>query len=95
MMPLPAEPEVFELVVGKLRELTADMDVGQLSAETSVKALGLRSIVVVNAIAEIQDHYQLQNELFQRLLASGLLLDEQTIGDLVRYVMEAAAILEG
>ncbi len=93
-MPAPPGQTVLEYIVHKLEVLTADLDIGQISASTRIKDLGLRSIVVVNALAEIQDHFRLEDQLLTRLLATDIQLDEQTVADVAGYVAAASESLD-
>jgi hypothetical protein len=86
-MPIPPERDVLDFVIKKFKELTVDLDVGEIAGPTLLKTLGLRSIILVYALAEIQDHFQLHDELLATFLADGVPLDEHSIGELAGCVV--------
>jgi acyl carrier protein len=85
-MPNRAANEVLPYVIQVLREVTADWDVGEISAETSLGNLGLESINLVYFIAELQQHYGLQDRLFTRLRTSGRPVPDLRVSDVVDLV---------
>jgi hypothetical protein len=83
------DEDALDFIVRTLKDLTVDVDVDDISAVTVIKALGLRSIVLINAVAEIQEHFNLENKLLERILAGTIPLDEYRVGDLVELVVAA------
>jgi acyl carrier protein len=90
-MPAPLEDNALEFVLATIRALTVDVDVDQVSAGTVLRTLGVRSIVLINAIAEIQEHFGLENRLLEHILGGTVPLDLHTIGDLASLVVATSA----
>jgi hypothetical protein len=86
---MASEAEVLGFVVRGLEALTSDLDVGDISRGTVLRSLGVRSILLINFIAEIQDEYGLRNELLTTILTDSVPLDQRTVGELVLQVMSA------
>jgi acyl carrier protein len=84
------ESEVLVFVLRTFRELTVDVDVDAITADTVLKTLGLRSIVLINAIAEIQERFGLENRLLERILGGNVALDEHSVGGLVGLVVASS-----
>jgi acyl carrier protein len=82
---------ILQYVVGILREITADWDVGEITAETCLGNLGLESISLVYLIAEIQQHYDLRDLLFKRLRAAEVNITLLRVADIVDLVSELAS----
>jgi acyl carrier protein len=82
---LPAQT-ILQYVTEILREITADWDVGEISAASSLGQLGLESINLVYFIAEVQQHYDLRDALFNQLRADQTLLVDRSVGDIVDMV---------
>lgn len=82
---------ILQYVVGILREITADWDVEEINADTGLGNLGLESISLVYLIAEIQQHYNLQDLLFKRLRAAEVNITLLRVGDIVDLVSELAS----
>lgn len=82
---------ILQYVVGILQEITADWDVGEITIETCLGNLGLESISLVYLIAEIQQHYNLQDALFKRLRADEVNITLMRVGDIVDLVSELAS----
>jgi acyl carrier protein len=82
---------ILQYVVGILREITADWDVGEITAETCLGNLGLESISLVYLIAEIQQHYDLRDLLFKRLRAVEMNITLLRVADIVDLVSELAS----
>ena len=70
------EEEVLQFIVGTLEAVTVERRRRRGSSLTVLKALGLRSIVLINAVAEIQEHFKLENRLLERILGGDVPLDE-------------------
>jgi acyl carrier protein len=82
---LPTQ-SILDYVTDILREITADWDVGEITAVTSLGHLGLESINLVYFIAEVQQHYDLHDALFDQLRADETLLVNRRVGDIVDMV---------
>jgi acyl carrier protein len=82
---------ILQYVVGILREITTDWDVGEITAETCLGNLGLESISLVYLIAEIQQHYDLRDLLFKRLRAAEVNITLLRVADIVDLVNELAS----
>jgi hypothetical protein len=83
------DQEILAFVIKTFVELTADRDVGEISAQTKLKSLRVRSMVLIYALADLQEHFGLHDEMFRKSLADGIPLDEHTVGDIARYMAEA------
>ena len=79
---------ILEYVTQILREITADWDIGEITADTRLGHLGLESINLVYFIAEVQQHYDLHDWLFNRLRADATLLTDRRVGDVVAIVQD-------
>jgi len=75
-------------VIGILREITADWDVGEISAESRLAILNLESINLVYFIAELQQKYALQQRLFTQIRSAGRPLADLRVVDIVNFVQE-------
>jgi acyl carrier protein len=82
---LPTQ-SILDYVTEILREITADWDVGEITAATGLGHLGLESINLVYFIAEVQQHYDLRDALFNHLRADETLLVNRRVGDIVDVV---------
>jgi len=82
---------ILNYVVDVLTNVTAEWDVGEISAETRLGGLGLESISLVYLIAEIQQHYNLQDRLFTKLRTAGIDIRELRVADLAEFVREILA----
>ena len=80
--------EVLEHVIGILQEITADWDVGEISPESRLATLNLESINFVYFIAELQQKYALQQQLFTRIRAADRPIADLRVGDVVNFVLE-------
>jgi acyl carrier protein len=80
--------EVLAHVVGVLEEITGEWDVGRISADSRLSALNLESINLVYFIAELQQTYGLQQELFTRIRSTAQSLGDLRVGDIVDFVDE-------
>ena len=80
--------EVLAHVIGILQEITADWDVGEISADSRLAALNLESINLVYFIAELQQKYALQQQLFHRIRAADRPLADLRVVDVVDFVRE-------
>jgi acyl carrier protein len=80
--------EVMDHVIGILREITADWDVGEISAESRLAILNLESINLVYFIAELQQKYGLQQRLFTQIRSAGRPLADLRVADIVNFVQE-------
>ena len=80
--------EVREHVIGILQEITADWDVGEISTESRLATLNLESINFVYFIAELQQKYALQQQLFTRIRAADRPIADLRVGDVVNFVLE-------
>ncbi|NTU64774.1 MAG: acyl carrier protein, partial [Chloroflexi bacterium] len=84
---------ILEYVTQILREITADWDVGEITADTRLGHLGLESINLVYFIAEMQQHYGLRDGLFHRLRADATRLTDRRVGDIVDMVQDISLSL--
>lgn len=80
--------EVLAHVIGILQEITADWDVGDISPDSRLAALNLESINFVYFIAELQQKYALQQQLFTRIRAADRPLADLRVVDVVDFVQE-------
>jgi|ERR1700737_1480611 acyl carrier protein len=80
--------EVLAHVIGILQEITADWDVGEISAGSRLATLNLESINLVYFIAELQQKYALQQQLFTRIRAADRPLADLRVADVVDFVRE-------
>jgi acyl carrier protein len=83
-----SDGEVLTHVLGILEEITADWDVGTISAESRLVELNLESINLVYFIAELQQSYGLEQHLFARIRSAGRPLAELRVADIAEYVQE-------
>jgi hypothetical protein len=79
---------ILRYVTDILTEITAEWDVGEISHESRLGDLGLESISLVYLIAEIQQHYHLQDLLFNRLRAAGIPIHDLCVTDVVGFIYE-------
>jgi hypothetical protein len=93
MSTLP-DDEIRAFILRTFRDLAVDVDVDKISGPTVLKTLGLRSIVLINAVAEIQEHFKLRNRLLNRILGGTRPLDEHTVDDLVAFVVADGTALD-
>ena len=97
-MTLPANgdghSEVLAQVIGILQEITADWDVGEISADSQLATLNLESINFVYFIAELQQKYALQQQLFTRIREADRPLGDLRVGDVVDFVHEVLGARE-
>ena len=63
----PGRQDIFDYVLELLREITADLDVPDISGDTQLGELGIESISLVYFIGELQRHFQLDDRLFENL----------------------------
>jgi hypothetical protein len=89
-MDTPLEEDALSFILHTLKDLTVDVDVDAITSLTVLKALGLRSIVLINAVAEIQEHFNLGNRLLEGILGGNAPLDEHSVGELVGLVVVAS-----
>lgn len=80
--------EVLAHVLAILEEITADWDVGKISADSRLADLNLESINLVYLIAELQQKYELQQQLFTRIRSAGRPLAELRVADIAEFVQE-------
>ena len=83
-----AHAEVMAHVIGILEEITADWDVGAITAESRLADMNLESINLVYFIADLQQEYGLQQRLLARIRAADRPLPELRVADVVQYVQE-------
>lgn len=83
--------DVLDYVLGILNEITADWDIGEIGPETQLGSLGLESISLVYLIGEIQRHYDLHDQLFERLRTAKTNIADQRVADVVDLVSEMIA----
>jgi hypothetical protein len=79
---------VLAHVVGVLKAITDEWDVGEISADSQLAALNLESINLVYFIAELQQTYGLQQRLFLRIRSADQPLTELRVSDVVDFVQE-------
>jgi acyl carrier protein len=79
---------VLAHVIRVLEEITDDWDVGRISADTRLSALNLESINLVYFIAELQQEYGLQQQLFTRIRSTDRSLGDLRVADIVDFVHE-------
>ena len=84
---------ILSYVLDILREVTADWDIDEISAETRLGDLGLESISLVYLIAEVQHYYNLQDLLFQKLRTAAINIKDVRVADVVDFVCEVLATL--
>ena len=77
---------ILDYVTQILREITADWDIGEITADTRLGQLGLESINLVYFIAEVQQHYDLRDWLFNRLRADATMLTDRRVGEVADLV---------
>lgn len=82
------DQRIADFVGGILSEITQDWDVGEINPGTRLGDLGVESIALVYLLAEIQQHYGLEDALFERLRREGLNVVELRVGQLVAMVRE-------
>ena len=75
-------------MIGILKEITDDWDVGEISAESQLGALNLESINFVYFIAELQQKYRLQQQLLARIGSTDGPVADLRIADVVDFVQE-------
>ena len=80
--------EVMAHVIGVLEAITGDWDVGEISADSRLAALSLESINLVYFIAELQQTYGLQQQLFTRIRSAARPLADLRVADIVDFVQE-------
>jgi acyl carrier protein len=89
-----SDGEVLAHVLSILEEITADWDVGTISAESRLAELNLESINLVYFIAELQQSYGLKQHLFARIRSAGRPLGELQVADIAEYVQEICGARE-
>jgi hypothetical protein len=72
----------LDFVLELLEEITADRDVGPLSADDALGELGLESINLVYLIAELQQEYALGDALISALRERRIDVRRLTAGEL-------------
>jgi acyl carrier protein len=87
--------EVLAHVIGILKEITGDWDVGEISAESRLAALNLESINFVYFIAELQQKYALQQRLLARIRSTDQPLADLRVVDVVDFVQEIRGDRQG
>ena len=80
--------DVMAHVIGVLEVITGEWDVGEISADSRLAALSLESINLVYFIAELQQTYGLQQQLFTRIRSADRPLGELRVADVVDFVQE-------
>jgi len=80
--------EVLAHVISILEEITAEWDVGEISANTELATLNLESISFVYFIAELQQKYLLRQRLLTRIRSVHPPLADWRVADLVDLVQE-------
>ena len=85
---LTSKDSILEYVLQVLQEVTAEWDIQALTAETQLGDLGMESINLVYFIAEVQQHYNLEDRLFIRLKQGGTLLINLRVCDIVELISE-------
>lgn len=85
----PTDPEILSAVLGTFRDLTADLDGPEIGAHTMLKGLGVRSMNLLFALAQLQDRFGLRDEMFREAVSDGVPFDEHTLGDVARFIGEA------
>lgn len=86
--------EVLAHMIGVLQEITADWDVGEITADSRLATLNLESINLVYFIAELQQKYDLEQQLFLRIRAADRPLADLRIVDVVDLVLELRGACE-
>jgi acyl carrier protein len=80
--------EVLAHVIGVLEAITGEWDVGEISADSRLAELSLESINLVYFIAELQQTYGLQQQLFTRIRSADRPLADLRVADVVDFVQE-------
>ena len=78
-------------VIAVLEAITDEWDVGEISADSRLAALTLESINLVYFVAELQQTYGLQQQLFTRIRSADRPLAELRVADVVDFVQEIRA----
>jgi acyl carrier protein len=86
------QQDILAYLTKILTEITAEWDVGEISPETRLDSLGLESISLVYLIGEVQQHYNLQNVLFEKLRAAAIMITDLRVADVVDMVCEILAV---
>lgn len=86
--------EVLAYMIGVLQEITADWDVGEITADSRLATLNLESINLVYLIAELQQKYDLGQQLFLRIRAADRPLADLRVVDVVDLVLELRGACE-
>ncbi len=79
---------MLRYVVEILEDITAEWDIGEITPETSLGELGLESISLVYLLGEVQQRYELQDRLFEKLRAEESILIDLCVSDVVDDVCE-------
>jgi hypothetical protein len=85
--------EIFNFIIEMLKDISADYDVGEISAETQLGSVVLESISLVYLIGDLQQHYQLQDLLLQRLRRAKVHIKCMRVADMVDLVCEVLPAL--
>jgi hypothetical protein len=88
-----ASDQVLKHAIRVLQEVTAEWDVGPISADTRLGGLGLESINLVYFIAELQQHYGLGGRLLAGLTTSGRLLTDWRVSEVVALIEQSRSSL--
>ena len=86
------QQDILAYLTKILTEITAEWDVSEISPETRLDSLGLESISLVYLIGEVQQHYNLQNVLFEKLRAAAIMITDLRVADVVDMVCEILAV---
>jgi acyl carrier protein len=80
--------EVLPHIIRVLEEITGEWDVAEISAASRLATLNLESINLVYLIAELQQKYGLQQQLFTRIRATGRALGDLRVAEIADFVDE-------
>jgi hypothetical protein len=83
-----SEESVLGFVTQILTEITWEWDVDDIGRDTRLGDTGVESIALVYLIAEIQQHFDLGDVVFERLRSSGSNLTQLRVGDLTRLLVD-------
>lgn len=78
----------FAVMMEILGDIAEDWDATDVSLDTRLIDLGIESISLVYLIAEMQQHYGLNDRLFRKMRAEGSLLKDMTVGAILRSIEE-------
>jgi acyl carrier protein len=80
--------QVLATITEILDDLAEDWDSGEITLEGRLIDLGMESISLVYLVAELQQHYGLGDQLFNKMRVDGSQLRDMTVGMIVDSIAQ-------